>query len=74
MVGKAQVLLITLATAPLYLSVQVSRDSVTESQHEQYQDTNTEVSKWNSAIINCIIYTCAFPAVTCQNVFKVFSF
>lgn len=30
---------------------------------------NTIYQKPNSAIINCIIYTCAFPTVTCQNVF-----
>lgn len=25
-------------------------------------------TKWNSAIDNCIIYTCAFPAASCQHV------
>ncbi len=64
MVGKAQVFLITLTMAVFYLSVPVSQDSVTVSQHEQYQDPETEAAKWNSAIIHFIIYTCAFPTVT----------
>ncbi len=51
----------------LYSSVPVSRGSVTVSQHGQYQNPETEAAKWNSAIID--IYTCDFPAVTCQNVF-----
>ncbi len=36
-------------------SVPVSPDSVTASQHKQYQDSETEEAKWNSAIINYII-------------------
>ncbi len=32
------------------------------------QDPKTVTAKWNSAIINLIISTGAFPAVTCQNV------
>lgn len=39
--------------------------SVTLSQNEQYQDPETDTAKWNSAIIHCIIYTCAFPNVIC---------
>ncbi len=39
-VGKAQVLLITMAL--FYLRVPVSHDSVTASQHAQYQDLVTE--------------------------------
>ncbi len=42
---------------------------MTVSQHAQYQDIDAEAAKWNSAIIHFIIYTCAFPTVTCQNVF-----
>ncbi len=42
-------------------SVPVSPDSVTVSQHEQYQNPETEAAKWNSAITHFIIYTCAFP-------------
>ncbi len=51
-------------------SVPVSYDSVTVSQHAQYQDPGTEAAEWNSAIINLIIYTCASPTGTCQNVFS----
>ena len=40
--------------------------SVTVSQHAQYQDPETTAAKWNAASINCIIYTCGFPTVTCQ--------
>ncbi len=36
-------------------------DSVTVRQNAQYQ----EAAKWNSTIIHFIIYTCAFPTVTC---------
>ena len=68
-VGKAQVLLITLTMALFCSSVPVSHDSVTVSQHTQYQDPETEAAKWNSAIVSFIIYTCAFPTVTCHNVF-----
>ena len=28
----------------------------------------TGATKWNSSIVHFIIYTCAFPTVTCQNV------
>ena len=45
--------------ALFYSSVSVIHDSVTESQHARYQ---------NSVIINLIIYTCAFPGMTCKNV------
>ncbi len=51
-------------------SVPVRHDSVTVNQHEQHQDSETEAAKWNSANINFIIYACAFPAVTCQNIFS----
>lgn len=30
------------------------------SQHKQHQDTESEAAKWNSDIINFIIYTYAF--------------
>ncbi len=36
------------------------------SQRVQYQDLETEAAKWNSAIIHFIIYTFAFPTMTCQ--------
>lgn len=55
--------------ALLYLSVPVSPDGVTVSRHEQYQQPESEAATWNSAISNLIIYTCAFPTETCQNVF-----
>ena len=32
---------------------------------ERLQGPETEAAKWNSAIINFIIYTCAFPTGTC---------
>lgn len=35
----------------------------------QYQDFETEAAKWNPALINRMIYTCALPSVACQNVF-----
>lgn len=54
---------------PLNPSVPVSHDSMTVSQHERYQDPEIGAAKWNSAIVNCVIYTFAFPTVTCQNVF-----
>ncbi len=69
MVGKAQVSTITLVMALFCSSVPVRHDSVTVSQHEQYQDPETEAAKWNSVIINFIIHTCAFLTVTCQNIF-----
>ena len=48
MAGKAQVLLLTLTMASLYSSE--SHDSVTVSQHAQYQDPETKAAKWNSVI------------------------
>ncbi len=53
-----------------YSSVPVSHDSVTVSKHVQYQNPETEAAKWNAAIIHFIIYTCAFPTVTCPHVEK----
>lgn len=41
------------------------------SQHEKYQDLESEAAKCNSDIFNFIIYTFAFLTVTCQNVFCV---
>ncbi len=43
---------------------------VTVNQHERYQDPETEATKWNSAIINFIIYISASSTVTCHNVFS----
>lgn len=54
-------LIITLPLALLYTSAPVSHDSMTMSQHVQYEGPETEAVKWNSAIINVIIYPCAFP-------------
>ena len=56
-------LLITLTTACSVRSVPESHDSVTVSQHAQYQVTETD--EWNSDIINVMIYTCA-----CENDFS----
>lgn len=47
----------------------MSRSSVPARQHAQHQEPEMEATKWNSVIINSIIYTFAFPTVTCQNVF-----
>ena len=55
--------------ALFFSSVPLSRDSVTVSCHAQYQDPENEAAKWNSAVINYIIYICAFSTVTCQNAF-----
>ncbi len=59
--SKPKVLLITITMALFYPGVPVNHDSVTVSQHAQYQDPDTEAAKWNSAIINLIIYTCERP-------------
>lgn len=40
---------------------------VTASRREQHQDPATE-AKWNSAILNGIIYICSFPTAKCENV------
>ncbi len=45
--------------ALLCSSVAVSYDRVTAC--TIYQDLETGAAKWNSAIINFVIYTCAFP-------------
>lgn len=34
------------------------------------QDPEKKAAKWNSAVINFIIYTWSFPTVTCPNVFS----
>lgn len=39
-------------------------------QHVQHQDPETEAAKLNVDIFNFYIYICAFPVVTCQNVFS----
>lgn len=38
------------------------------SENAQYLSPRTSSPKWNAAIINVIISTCAFPALTSQNV------
>lgn len=48
----------TLKMAQIYSSV--SHDSMTVSHHAQYQELNTAAAKWNPAINNFIICTCAF--------------
>ncbi len=53
--------------ALFYRSVPVGHDSVTVSRHAQYQDSETEAAKWDSAITHFITRTCAFPTVTCLN-------
>lgn len=55
--------------APFYLSVSLNHVSVKVSQHAQYQNPEIEAANGYSAVINFIIHTCAFPAVTGQNVF-----
>ncbi len=49
-VGKVQVLLITLTVALFHSSVPEHHDSVTVSMQSQYQDPKTEAAKWNSTI------------------------
>lgn len=45
--------------------------SIQESHHAQYQDPDTEASKWNAAPVHFITYSCVSnPAVICQNVRK----
>lgn len=58
---------VTLTMDVLCLSVPVSHDNPTVRPHEQYQELE---AKWNSAVINLIIYTWGFPTVTCQNIFR----
>ena len=36
--------------------------------HVQYLDPEIKAAHWDSDFINLIIYTCALPAVSCQNV------
>lgn len=38
-------------------------------QHAQHQDPENKADELNSAIVNLIIFICAFPTVTCQSVF-----
>lgn len=54
--------------ALFYSTVPERHDTETGSQHAEYQDPETEVDKWNSVTIHFIIYTRAFPTVTCQTV------
>lgn len=41
---------------------------MTIRQLTQYRNTKTEAVEWNSAIIIVLIYTNAFPTVTCRNI------
>lgn len=43
--------------SPLYSDVPQRHDTI-------------EAAKWNSAVINFIIYTWSFPTATCPNVFS----
>lgn len=52
--------------SPLYSDVPQRHDSETAWN----QDPEIEAAKWNSAIINFIIYTWSFPTATCPNVFS----
>ncbi len=55
--------------ALFYSSVPESHDTVTVSQHVQYQDPEAEAAKWNSAIIHFIISPVLFLLwFTCQSV------
>lgn len=42
--------------ALFYSNVPVSHDSVSMSQHAQYQDSETEAAEWNVALINFAIH------------------
>lgn len=47
---------------------QVSLWAMPVTEHAQYQIPGTSSPKWNAAIFNVINCTCAFPALTSQNV------
>lgn len=51
--------LINLIKVQFCLYMHVNAESVT-----QYQDPETKTAKWNTAIINLIIYTRPFPPMT----------
>jgi len=53
----------------LFSRVPVNHDRVTLRQRERNQNPESEAAEWNSTIINFIIYTGAFPSVTCQTPF-----
>lgn len=62
--GKSKVLLRTLMMALFHLAFPLSHHSVTVSKDAEYWYTEeTEAHKWNSAIINFVIYTCTFHTV-----------
>ncbi len=61
--GKAPVSLITFTVLLFSSNIPVSHDRVTVSQRA-HQDPETQAAKWNSAIVNFIIYTSAFLSVT----------
>lgn len=65
--SEKQVSLVILMMLPVYSTVPGSRDSVTGSLSCTIPET--KAGNWNSVIIN-FNYTCAFPTVTCQNVFQ----
>lgn len=48
----------------MVLSIKLSNDSVTVSQHPQYQGPETKAAKWNSDV-HFIIYTCASITERC---------
>ena len=51
----------------------VSLDSITVSQHAQYQSPETEGAKWNSAMFNFISSTCALSPVKMSSVKTTYS-
>lgn len=52
-------------------STQVSHSAMTVWQWANIYNTitQTQSAKWNSDIINCVVYIYGFPTVTCQKVF-----
>lgn len=48
--------------------VPVRHDSVAVSQHAE-SPPEPETAEWNSSNGHFIMYTCAFPTVTCPNIF-----
>ena len=63
-----QHIVLHLSNSALDLSVPVSQESVTVSQHEHFYDPEIEADIWNLATIHFINFICAFAAVAHQNV------
>lgn len=60
-------LLMTLTMILLFSRVSLNHDGTAVSQEAQCHKAEPEATKLNSALINFIIYTCAFTTVTSQN-------